>query len=71
MIKPIYILVSIAIIILFLSLYSPSFEGFNTQTLYGASKNKPKGSKCMFDPECASNTCLPYDSKYGPMFTCM
>jgi hypothetical protein len=66
-----YMILGVSIIALFLAFYYPSLEGFNTETLYGAKKNKSKGSKCMFDPECTSNTCLPYDSKYGSMFTCM
>jgi hypothetical protein len=47
----------------------PMTEGFDV-TMYGAQKNKPAGSKCQFDPECASNTCLPYTSSDGPRFTC-
>jgi hypothetical protein len=45
-------------------------EGFEA-TLYGAQKGKKKGEKCIFDPECASNTCLPFDSAEGPKYTCL
>lgn len=47
----------------------PIAEGFDV-TMYGAQKYKPRGSKCQFDPECASNTCLPFSSNDGPRFTC-
>ncbi len=56
-------------VFLALQFFFPKLEGFAT-TLYGAEKNKQKGSKCQFDPECASNTCLAYDSKEGSRFTC-
>jgi hypothetical protein len=45
------------------------FEGFAV-TLYGAEMGKQKGAKCQFDPECASNTCIPFDNKEGTRFTC-
>jgi hypothetical protein len=46
-----------------------SKEGF-AETMYGETKNKPRGSPCKFDPECASNTCNAYTSSEGPRFTC-
>jgi hypothetical protein len=48
----------------------PFRESFVDFTLYGEPKNKPKGSKCKFFAECASNDCLPYTSNAGSMFTC-
>jgi hypothetical protein len=48
----------------------PFRESFVNFTLYGEPKNKPKGSKCKFFAECASNDCLPYSSNAGSMFTC-
>jgi hypothetical protein len=45
-------------------------EGFG-ETLYGVKKGKTRGEKCIFDPECASNTCLPFDSAEGPKYTCL
>lgn len=62
------------LIIIFLSLLIivfllvPTTEKF--VTLYGAKDNKPKGAPCEFDPECASNVCLAYNSKEGLQHTC-
>ena len=56
-------------VFILLQVFFPRFEGFAV-TLYGAEKNKEKGSKCQFDPECATNTCLAFDSKEGSRFTC-
>jgi len=52
-----------------LQIFFPRFEGFAV-TLYGAEMGKQKGAKCQFDPECASNTCIPFDNKEGTRFTC-
>jgi hypothetical protein len=57
------------VLLLVLHIFFRTSEGFDV-TLYGAKKDKPKGSKCQFDPECASNTCLAYTSDEGPRFTC-
>jgi hypothetical protein len=48
----------------------PFRESFVNYTIYGEPKNKPKGAKCKFFAECASNDCLPYTSSAGSMFTC-
>ena len=39
-------------------------------TLYGAKDGKGKGMPCEFDPECASNVCLAYNSPEGLQHTC-
>lgn len=57
------------VVLLVLHIFFKNYEGFDV-TLYGAKKDKPKGEKCQFDPECASNTCLAYTSDEGPRFTC-
>lgn len=57
------------VVLILLQLFFTNYEGFDV-TLYGAQKNKQKGEKCQFDPECASNTCLAYSSNEGPRFTC-
>ena len=59
-----------AIAVLVLLFVIPTKEGFE-ETLYGAKKNKPSGSKCDFDPECASNFCRPFDTPEGKRFTCV
>jgi hypothetical protein len=64
------ILIGALIILIVLFLFgTPKLEAFD-ETLYGAKKNKPKGSVCQFDPECASNICLPFNSIFGQRFTC-
>jgi hypothetical protein len=64
-----YAAIFFIVVSLVLHIFFRSHEGFDV-TLYGAKKDKPKGSKCQFDPECASNTCLAYSSEEGPRFTC-
>jgi hypothetical protein len=60
------------VVLLILQIFFKTQEGFeNGVTLYGAKKGKPKGAECQFDPECASNVCLPFTSREGPRFTCM
>lgn len=64
-----YAAIVFIVIILVIHIFFTNYEGFDV-TLYGAKKDKSKGSKCQFDPECASNTCLAYTSDEGPRFTC-
>lgn len=63
-------LIVFACILAGLMILFPFRESFVDFTLYGEPKNKPKGAKCKFFAECASNDCLPYTSKAGSMFTC-
>jgi hypothetical protein len=64
------ILVVGLIVVLAIHFFFPMREAFEV-TLYGAKKNKPAGSKCDFDPECASDICRHFDTPEGKQFTCM
>lgn len=63
-------LIVFACVLAGLMILFPFRESFTNYTIYGEPKNKPKGAKCKFFAECASNDCLPYTSNAGPMFTC-
>jgi hypothetical protein len=57
------------VLLAILQVLFPIRERFTT--LYGAKSNKPKGSFCEFNAECASDMCAHFTNAEGKHHTCL